>query len=82
MAKNIGNLVAHEVNYRLPGESGSTVVIFEEGTSLEQAVAEKLGKKQDRFYRIEDWREVPISSIQMSDLTVGEFCLIMKALQD
>lgn len=71
---------AFRVFYETSSKSASTIVLAEYETKIEEAVANKdKDYRIGKFYcKISNSKEVPLSNVCISDLSVTEFMMILK----
>jgi hypothetical protein len=72
---------AYKLRYDTAGRGGvSTVVLVEEGQTVEEALAEKDGyfEIDCRYSVVYDKREIPLSNILVSGLSVTELLKVLK----
>lgn len=71
---------AYKVSYRAPGKSNSVVVLAEREEELEQSLSQKdkSYKIGNSYCEIESRQEIPLSTVMLSELSVGEFMKLMK----
>ena len=78
-------MVAYEVFYSTPGKSGCRMIVLvdKEEWGLRSSVAAKdpdfdNRKGGERWSKIDRQKEVPLSSVKISDLSVMELLLLLK----
>jgi hypothetical protein len=70
---------AYRLFYQTPGKSDSVIVLVREAESLEEALSKKDTDYEigDRWSKITSIREVPLSSVLVSSLSVTELLMML-----
>lgn len=66
---------AYKLYYSTGGKQDGIIVIVDEGQSLEEALSEKDSdfSVDSRFCRIDRKKEIPLSTVRLSELSIVEF---------